>query len=145
MALLLLSVGTFACGAAYTLASHKQAHDVRTRAMHVRTSVEALQSLLLQANAEFLLGLGSAQATDYGWPVERVGEAARCFERLEELLANDPASVRLVAALRQDTARWASQLADTAVHASASQQRATIDSDRLLSTNRNLTGIVSRL
>jgi len=145
VALFLLSVGTFACGAAYTLASHKQAHDVRARATHVRNSVEVLQSLLLQANAEFLLGLGSARATDYGWSIERVGEAARCFERLGELLANDPANLALVAALRQDTARWAGQLAETAVHASVSQQRATVDSDRLLSTNRNLTGIVSRL
>ena len=47
VALLLLSVGIFACGVAYTLASHHHAHEVRTRAMRARDNVEALQSLLL--------------------------------------------------------------------------------------------------
>ena len=145
VALLLLSVGTFACGVAYTLASHKEAHEVRTRAMRARDSVEAIQSLLLQANAEFLLGLGSARASDYGWPIERVAEASHCFERLEEILASDSASLAVVAALRHDTARWVWQLADTAIHARAGQERATVDSERLLSTNRNLSRIGSRL
>jgi len=143
--LLLLSIGTFACGVAYTLASHNDAHDVRTRAMRARDNVEALQSLLLRANAEFLLGLGSARATDYGWPTERVGEATHCFERLQEILAHDRSSLELVMALRQGTAQWVWQLADTAIHASTSQGSATVDSDRLLSTNRNLSHIVSRL
>lgn len=143
--LLVLSIGTFAFGVAYTLASHEGTHDVRMRAMHTQDNVEALQALLLHANAEFLLGLGSARATSYGWPVERVVEATRCFEQLQETLAHDRASLDLAAALRRDTARWVWQLSDTAVHASANRDHATVDSGRLLSTNRNLSHIVSRL
>jgi diguanylate cyclase (GGDEF)-like protein/PAS domain S-box-containing protein len=143
--LVLLGLGMFAAGIGYTLAWREQSNAQRTHAFRLRNDIDALQSLYLQANADFLQGFGTARQASFAWPVPRVGAAVACFTRLEAGYAGDARSAAMVRLLRGETAQWAWLLADISVNARLEDGRASVDSSRLLEANRALEQIVGQL
>jgi diguanylate cyclase (GGDEF)-like protein/PAS domain S-box-containing protein len=143
--LVLVGLAMFAAGIGYTLTWREQSNAQRAHAFKIRNDLDALQTLYLQANADFLQGFGTARQASFAWPVPRVGAAVACFKRLEAGYAGDPQSAAIVRLLRDETAQWAWVLADISVNARLDAGRASVDSVRLLEANRALEQIAAQL
>ncbi|MBU6488529.1 MAG: EAL domain-containing protein [Burkholderiales bacterium] len=145
VALVLAGIGMFAIGTGYTLLWREYVDEVRIHAARIRNEIDTLQNIYLAANADFLEGFGTARQASFAWPVQRVGAAVGCFRRLEKGYANSAQDTATVHLLREETARWAWQLAEISVNARLEGRRASVDSARLLDANRLLDQIVRQL
>jgi|GEM_PF-1841340 len=145
VALVLAGIGMFAVGTGYALLWRGHVDQVRIHAARMRNEIDALQTIYLRANADFLEGFGTARQASFAWPIARVGAAVGSFQRLEQGYANSPRDAATVRLLRQETARWAWQLAEISVNARLAGGRASVDSGRLLDANRLLDQIVGQL
>lgn len=145
VALVLAGIGMFAVGTGYTLLWRQHVDEIRIHAARLRNQIDALQTIYLRANADFLEGFGTARQASFAWPVARVGAAVASFQQLEQDYANSPKDAATVRLLREETARWAWQLAEISVNARLEGQRASVDSARLLDANRLLEQIVAQL
>jgi diguanylate cyclase (GGDEF)-like protein/PAS domain S-box-containing protein len=143
--LVVLGLAVFAASIAYTIAWRERLDDVRIRATRAREDVDTLQAIYLQANSEFLQGFGTARQGSFAWPIERVGAAVACFDRLERDYGLDARGVSTITALRKETARWVWQLAEISLNARVERGTASLHSDQLLAANRLLADIVVQL
>ena len=111
-------------------ANAELAHSLR-----IKNDIEVLVALHVDANTEFLKGLGMTRWTSFAWPVERVGLATRRFDDLEDATRAEPSTVVAIQTLRRATARWEWQL-DYAMAATArSKDSITLSSSGLLAAN----------
>lgn len=107
-------------------------------ALRIKSDIEALQAIHVDANSDFLKGLGTSLSSSYAWPVERVGAVVRRYDDLEHLFARDPASLRAIAHLREATSRWEWQLDRVTAGALHHDQIISIDSASLRAANETL-------
>ncbi|WP_345817023.1 EAL domain-containing protein (plasmid) [Paraburkholderia sp. PREW-6R] len=114
-------------------------------ALAVANDVEVVLALHMDANSDFLKGVGSASYRSYAWPVARAGAAAAAYGRLEEALDSDRAGLSAVRALRALTAAWSSQLETIAHQTHEVGSRVTVASDELLLANETLNQITRGL
>ena len=143
--LILVGLAMFAAGIGYTLAWREHSNAERVQASRIRNDLDVLQTIYLEANADFLQGFGSARLASFAWPISRVGKAVACFRRLEAGYAHDPRSAATVRLLRDETAQWAWLLAEIAVRARLDDGRASVDGARLLDANRLLEQIIAQV
>jgi hypothetical protein len=101
----------------------------------IKNDIEVLVALHVDANTEFLKGLGMTRWASYAWPVARVGLATRYFDDLEQALLDEPATVTAIQTLRRATARWEWQLDHATAATVRSQDSVTISSSSLLAAD----------
>ena len=125
--------------------SDRNADARLAHALRIKGDVETLQAVHVDANSDFLKGLGTSLAASYAWPVSRVGAAVRGYDDLEQAYAGDPASAKVVRQLREATAQWAWRLEGVTAGASRRGPAIEIDSVALLSANEMLSEIAHAL
>ncbi len=125
--------------------ARERADDRLARALTIKNDVETLQALHVDANSDFLKGLGTSLWASYAWPVGRVGAATNKYGELEREFEDDPRSVATVRQLRADTARWEWQLDRVTAGAAHSGHVIAIDSVELLAANETLRSIAHGL
>lgn len=88
----------------------ERANTELTHTLRVKSDIEGLVALHVDANTDFLKGLGMTRWTSYAWPVARVGLATRRYDDLEDALHDEPKTVGAIQSLRRRTATWQWQL-----------------------------------
>ncbi|MDE1182507.1 EAL domain-containing protein [Paraburkholderia sp.] len=140
-----IAIGIVGTATALLYRSHEQAGAEFERASRIKDAIEELQTLHVEANTDFLKGLGTAQWASSAWPIPRVGAATRLYNELSYAYLDHPADVAAVDALRHATAQWEWQLDLVANRAMQSGQRIAVDSATLLQANETLRKITNCL
>jgi diguanylate cyclase (GGDEF)-like protein/PAS domain S-box-containing protein len=141
----LAAVALLSVIAVQIFSAHRNADARLAHALRIKGDVETLQAVHVDANSDFLKGLGTSLAASYAWPVSRVGAAVRGYDDLEQAYAGDPASAKVVRQLREATAQWAWRLEGVTAGASRRGPAIEIDSVALLSANEMLSEIAHAL
>ena len=141
----LAAVALMSVIAVQIFSAHRNADARLAHALRIKGDVETLQAVHVDANSDFLKGLGTSLAASYAWPVSRVGAAVRGYDDLEQAYAGDPASAKVVRQLREATAQWAWRLEGVTAGASRRGPAIEIDSVALLSANEMLSEIAHAL
>ena len=135
-----IAIGGVAAVAFQIFASSERADARMATVIHVKQDLDVLQALHVDANTDFLKGLGTSRWASYAWPVARVGEATRCYDDLEKLFAGTPDALATVHTMREATARWAQQL-DELTAGAVSARGTAVSSSTLLAANETFSVI----
>ncbi|WP_250535921.1 EAL domain-containing protein [Caballeronia sp. AZ10_KS36] len=145
-AIFLVAVASFAALTCYFAArSRSQQEDALRQALTVSSQLELIANLHIDANADFLTGVGSARFRSLAWPVSRAVEAMRSYDLLQRFLSDDEASLYQLSTLRSDTSLWASQLDMAATSARGPGASRGVDSTQLEKANKTLQSIMHGL
>ncbi|QSN64812.1 bifunctional diguanylate cyclase/phosphodiesterase [Caballeronia sp. M1242] len=145
-AIFLFAIASFAALTCYFAArSRSQQEDALRQALTVSSQLELIANLHIDANADFLTGVGSARFRSLAWPVSRAVEAMRSYDLLQRFLGDDEASLYQLSTLRSDTSLWASQLDLAATSARGPGASRTVDSAQLEKANKTLQSIMHGL
>lgn len=136
----IIAIGGVAAVAFRIFASNESADARMAAVIHVNHDLDVLQALHVDANTDFLKGLGTSRWASYAWPITRVGKATRCYDDLERIFAGTPDALATVRGMRAATARWAEQL-DELTAGAVSAHGTAVSSSTLLSANETFSVI----
>ncbi|MEZ2354318.1 putative bifunctional diguanylate cyclase/phosphodiesterase [Caballeronia sp. RCC_10] len=125
--------------------SHAQEEAALNEAMAVSAQLELLATIHIDANAEFLRGVGTARFGSNAWPVARTAAVMRSYDFLERSLTDDSASLYQLADLRASTAALAFELESAANEVARAGHARLVDPSRLEAANRTLQQIMHSL
>ena len=135
-----IAIGGVAAVAFQIFASGERADARMAAVIHVKQDLDVLQALHVDANTDFLKGLGTSRWASYAWPIARVGEATRCYDDLEKLFAGTPDALVTVDTMREASAQWAQQL-DELTAGAVSAHGTAVSSSTLLAANETFSVI----
>lgn len=140
---LLIAVTTGAALACYWASvSHAREQAALNRALAVSAQLELLATLHIDANADFLHGVGTARFGSNAWPVARTAAVMRSYDFLEKSFSDNAAALYQLSALRSGTASLASQLDKAANEVASAGQSRMMDPIRLEAANKTLQKIM---
>ncbi|MEZ2353466.1 putative bifunctional diguanylate cyclase/phosphodiesterase [Caballeronia sp. RCC_10] len=142
----LLAVTLSAAMACYwATAARAREQFALANALSVSAQLELLATLHIDANADFLTGVGTARFGSNAWPVARTVTVTRSYDFLEQSFAGDSTSQYEVTALRAHTAVLASQLENAANDVARTGHARMVDAGRLEAANITLQAIMHAL
>lgn len=121
------------------------ADDRLRKALSATAQLEALLTLHVAANTDFLKGVGSAGYSSRAWPIWRAAAVAGAYDRLEESYADESRALARLRELRRLSAAWPLEL-DAAARNIATAGAATPMAVGLLqNSNETLSSIMTIL
>lgn len=113
--------------------------------LNITSELEALLTLHIAANTDFLKGVGTAGYTSRAWPIKRAAVVAGIYDRLEHDFALAPRNERTIRQLRQLSAIWPEQLDAAARNIALADAGAKLEPALMQRANETLSSIMSLL
>ncbi len=114
-----IAVGIVAFGASQIFAAHELDDAKLTRVLQIRDSVERLEAVYSDADAEFLRLVAEPASQAAPWPASRIERAERALDALTQTYDASPEQVQRIESLRQATHEWQNSVAQATRGASS--------------------------
>ncbi len=111
----------------------------------ITSELEALLTLHIAANTDFLKGVGTAGYTSRGWPIKRAAVVVGIYDRLAHDFAGASRNERTIRQLRQLSAVWPEQLDAAARNIALADAGAKLEPALMQRANETLSSIMSLL
>jgi diguanylate cyclase (GGDEF)-like protein/PAS domain S-box-containing protein len=127
-----IAVGIVVFGASRIFAAHQLDDAQLAHALQIRDSVERLEGLYAEADADFLRLVADPQAQTAPWPTERTVHTEQTLDALAQAFVRSPERENDIEELRSATHEWQRSVAEIAHSAAPEASSVVLPRDALL-------------